>query len=135
MSLHPFARFVIVSGIAAIANIVARIVFSLAVPFEYAVILAFPVGMTTAYMLSRHFVFESSPLPARTQYMRFALVNVVALVQVWLVSVGLAEWIFPAIQFDTYPDTVAHTIGVASPAVTSYFGHKWFSFQQAVTRL
>jgi hypothetical protein len=66
---------------------------------------------------------------ARGEYARFALANAVAFAQVWLVSVGLARLVFPAIGFRRHADTVAHLIGLASPVWTSYLGHKHFSFR------
>ena len=70
---------------------------------------------------------------AEGQLTRFALVNAIAFVQVWLVSVGLARLLFPAIGFTWQAEIVAHAIGVASPAVTSYFLHQHFSFRIART--
>ena len=70
-----------------------------------------------------------SPAGARgSELFRFAIVNVFALAQVWLVSVGLARLAFPAIGFAWHAEDIAHLIGVAIPAVTSYFGHRHFSF-------
>ena len=51
-----------------------------------------------------------------------------AVAQVWIVSVGLARFVFPAIGFTWHDETVAHVIGVLVPVVTSYLGHKHFSF-------
>ncbi|MFN4018844.1 MAG: GtrA family protein, partial [Reyranella sp.] len=65
---------------------------------------------------------------ARSELWRFVLVNMLALVQVWIVSVGLARWLFPASGFTFHADTVAHVIGVLFPVLTSYVGHKRFSF-------
>ena len=36
--------------------------------------------------------------------------------------------IFPAVGFTWHGETVAHVIGVLVPVVTSYLGHKHFSF-------
>jgi hypothetical protein len=55
---------------------------------------------------TRHEIAEGS---AWNQYFRFFLVNLAALVQVWLISVGLAEWLFPAIGWRFRPELVAHT--------------------------
>jgi len=54
-----------------------------------------------------------------------------AFAQVWVVSVGLARVIFPAIGFSWRAETVAHVVGVLSPVVTSYVLHKRFSFRIA----
>lgn len=126
--LGEFGRFLVTGGIAAGANVLSRWLLNLVMPFEAAVVVAYLVGMTTAYILARLFVFEASGRTARDEFFRFALVNVVALAQVWLVSVGLARYLFPALGFTWYADDVAHLIGVVIPAVTSYLGHRHFSF-------
>ena len=65
------------------------------------------------------------------QYVRFTIVNLFALLQVWLLSVGLANWLFPKLGFTWHAELIAHTIGVLSPVVTSYYGHKLFTFRPA----
>ncbi len=125
--LPPFVRFLLAGGVAAAVNIGSRLLLSLLLPFEWAIVVAYLIGMTTAYVLTRLFVFETTGSTVR-EYLRFGLVNVVALVQVWLVTIGLADWIFPALGFAWHPELVAHTIGVLSPVVVSYYGHKLFSF-------
>jgi putative flippase GtrA len=123
-----FATFLVTGGIAALINILSRIVFSLAMVYEVAVVLAYLAGMATAYILARLFVFEPSGRPAQGEFFRFAVVNVVALAQVWLVSMLLARVTFPWLGFIWHAETVAHVIGVLSPVVTSYVGHQRFTF-------
>jgi putative flippase GtrA len=123
-----FARFLVVGGTAAVLNIASRVLFSYVIPFEIAVVLAFPVGMTYAFLMSRLFVFEPSERSVRSQYGRFAVVNLVALAQVWLVSVGLTYWLFPAIGWTIRAELVAHSIAVCSPVLTSYYAHRVFTF-------
>ena len=125
---RPFVRFVAVGGVAASVNIAARIWFNLAMSFTWAIVLAYLCGMTTAWILTRLFVFQSSGMHWTTEYGRFALVNVVAAFQVWAVSEALDRWLFPAIGFGFHPRTTAHVIGVLVPVLTSYLGHKHFSF-------
>jgi putative flippase GtrA len=126
-----FALFLAAGGIAALANVASRVVLNLAMPYEAAIVLAYLCGMTTAYVLNRLFVFERSGRAVADEYVRFAIVNLVALAQVWIVSVGLARLVFPAFGFAWHGDTVAHVIGVAVPVFTSYLGHKHFSFAKS----
>lgn len=126
--LGEFGRFLVTGGIAAGVNVVSRYLLNLAMPFEIAVVIAYLFGMVTAYILSRVFVFETSGRRVADEFVRFAIVNAVALVQVWLVSVGLARYVFPSIGFTWFADDIAHVIGVVVPAVTSYLGHRHFSF-------
>jgi len=125
-----FVTFLVTSGFAALVNLVARYFLNEVMSFELAVALAYLIAMTVAFLLARHFVFEPSGGSVRREYLVFGLVNAVAFVQVWLVSVGLERYLFPASGFTWQADSVAHLIGVASPAVTSYYGHKYFSFRR-----
>ena len=126
----PFLRFVLAGGIAAAVNILSRVALSRFMPYGPAIVVAYLIGMTTAYMLMKLFVFEESGRTVAREYIRFGLVNLVALVQVWLVSMFLVEWFFPFIGFDWHNETCAHIIGVASPILTSYAAHKYFTFSK-----
>ena len=124
-----FFRFVLAGGTAAAVNIVARLLLSAVVRFDVAVALAYLVGMATAFILNRQFVFERSDRGVQNEMMRFVLVNLAALVQVWIVSVGLAEWLFPKVGLTWHAELIAHVIGVLSPVAASYLGHKHFTFR------
>ncbi|MGE4062289.1 MAG: GtrA family protein [Rhodospirillaceae bacterium] len=125
---HRFARFLVSGGIAAGVNVVSRYFFSMVMDYRWAVIAAYLCGMTAAWILTRLFVFEVSGRSRGEEYLRFGIVNLVGAAQVWLVSVGLAEYAFPAIGFGWHPEEVAHIIAVGIPVFTSYLGHKHFSF-------
>lgn len=124
-----FVRFLLTGGVAAGLNILARVLLGPLVAYEVAVTLAYLVGMTAAFVLARLFVFEGRSGDMRGQSMRFALVNGVAFAQVWLVSVGLDRFVFPAISWTWHAATLAHAVGVVSPVATSYIGHRRFSFR------
>jgi putative flippase GtrA len=123
-----FFRFVLAGGTAAVANILSRWLLSTIVRFEVAVVTAYLIGMVTAFILTRQFVFDRSDRRVRSEGVRFVLVNLAALVQVWIVSVGLAKWIFPMIGLVWHTELIAHIVGVLSPVAASYFGHKYFTF-------
>lgn len=123
-----FLRFLLTSGAAAGVNLGARCLFNLFVDFEIAVFISFWFGVTTAYLLAKSYVFDSSGQSPASEFRRFLGVNVVALILVWTVSVGLARGIFPAIGFTWHAEDFAHVIGVLSPAVFSYFGHRFYTF-------
>ena len=125
-----FFQFLMVGGLAAGVNFLSRIGFSEFVTYRVAIVLAYLVGMLTAFILSKHYVFEKSGRPFKDELRDFTIVNIFAVIQVWLISVGLAEYFFPYISFSVYPEEVAHLIGLGIPAITSYYGHKYFSFRK-----
>ena len=125
-----FMQFLVVGGVAAGVNFLSRIGFSELVSYRVAIVLAYLVGMTTAFILSKRYVFDATGRHYLDELKDFTIVNIFAVAQVWLISVGLAEVFFPYIKFSFYPEEVAHLIGLGIPAVTSYFGHKYFSFRK-----
>ncbi len=125
-----FLQFLIVGGFSAGINFVSRIGFSELVSYRYAIILAYLIGMITAFLFSKHYVFEKSGRPFKDELRDFTIVNIFAVIQVWIISVGLAEYLFPYINFSLYPEEVAHLIGLGIPVVSSYYGHKYFSFRK-----
>lgn len=126
-----FMQFLIVGGFAALVNFISRIIINEWVNFRVAVVLAYLVGMLTAFILSKLYVFEKSGRRHWDELRDFTLVNLLAVVQVWLISVGLAEYLFPAIGYTFYAPEVAHLVGLGIPAITSYLGHKHFSFRKS----
>ena len=132
--LTGFPAFLLVGALAAGVNIVARATFSLVVSFEVAVVLAFPVALTTAFVLNRAFVFTAHDNRIVSQYGKFLFVNLLALLQVYFVSVGLARFLFPAIDLDWHPEIIAHGVGVLSPVLTSYYAHRHYTFGNASHR-
>jgi putative flippase GtrA len=127
-----FVKFLVVGGVSAALNALSRMGFSLVFSLEIAVCLAYGVGMVCAYGLSRIFVFEQSGRSVRSEFVRFAIVNVFALLVVLGVTMFLARVAFPFIGFTWHAETVAHIAGILAPVFTSYLGHKHFTFQPKV---
>jgi putative flippase GtrA len=120
---------VLTGGAAALVNILSRVGFSRLVRFELAILAAYGVGMITAYLLARRFVFTASRQSVRRSFAAFALVNLVAVLQTWLVSIGLRNILLPLIGITALVDLIAHGCGVIVPVFTSYLGHKHVSFR------
>ena len=130
---RQFLTFLLVGGFAAFINWLSRIFFSDFMSFTAAIVMAYLTGMVTAFVLSRLIVFEKSGRSARSDFLRFAIVNVFAVIQVWLISVALAHWLMPWARFTWHAEEIAHAVGVAVPIVTSYLGHQHFTFGKRQT--
>ncbi|WP_339744303.1 GtrA family protein [uncultured Maricaulis sp.] len=127
---REFVTFVVAGGVAAAVNWLSRIALSSVMTLELSVVIAYLIGMVTAYALNRLFVFAASGRTVSDESVRFTLVNIVALAQVWLVTIGLVRFILPAIGWDWHAASIAHAVGVASPILTSYLGHRHFTFSK-----
>lgn len=128
-----FFRFLWTGGLAAGVNLTSRYVLNKAMSFEIAVALAYLLGMLTAYVLARQLVFAPSGRAVISELKRFTIVNVFSAVLVWSISVGLARHLFPAIGLAFHPEDIAHFVGVVTPAVLSYYGHRAYTFAKPKT--
>lgn len=124
-----FILFLVTGGAAAIVNFSSRIVFNQWVSFSMAIMLAYLTGMVTAFLLAKWFVFKQSKQSFSRSVILFTAVNVLAVMQTWLISMGLALYVLPHMGVKTYLNEIAHALGVVVPVFTSYFGHKHFSFR------
>lgn len=123
--------FVVTSGVAALANFGSRVAFSVILPFSFAIVAAFVVGLSTAFVLNRRYVFVDGSGSALQQFIRFTVVNLFGLVQTLAISLLLANVLLPAAGWTWHPHEFAHAVGIATPIITSFFGHKYFSFRRS----
>ena len=128
MTARQFVSFVMTSAVSAVFNLFSRWLLSHWILYELAVSLSYLVGMTIAFLLARRFVFEDAGSNWLSQYRRFAVVNVFGYLVTLAISAGLLRIGLPLIGWAWYPEEVAHFVGLASTSVTSYIGHKYYSF-------
>ena len=126
---RQFLVFLLTGGTAAAVNFGSRIVYSVWLDFSSAVILAYITGMITAFVLAKLFVFKDSRQSVHRSAAFFILVNLVAVLQTWAISMGLAYYVLPAMEITWFDQEIAHAFGVAVPVFTSYIGHKRWSFR------
>ena len=126
---RQFLVFLLTGGTAAAVNFGSRIVFSLWLNFSTAVILAYITGMVTAFVLAKLFVFKDSQQSIHRSAVFFMLVNLVAVFQTWVISIGLAYYALPSLGVTSFVQEIAHAVGVAVPVFTSYIGHRRWSFR------
>ena len=115
-------------GFAALVNFVSRIIFNFWFSFEVSVVLAYLIGMITAYILTKIFVFKAKSVGLVSSSIKFTIVNILAVLQTYFISVYLYYWLNNNINFD-YNKEIAHFVGIEFPVITSYIGHKYFSFK------
>jgi putative flippase GtrA len=121
--------FLLAGGFAAAVNWGSRIIYNIWMPYSAAIVVAYITGMITAFVLTKLFVFTRSTQSTGRSVFFFTLVNLVAVLQTWAVSVGLAYYVFPRAGITWHARDLAHLVGVIVPVFTSYIGHKKWSFK------
>ena len=129
MITPQFLRFLVAGGIAAGANFGSRFVFSIFLDYGVAVVFAYLVGMLVAFLLMRGHVFNAISGPLMPQVLKFAGVNLLAILQTLAISLLLARWGLPSVGIEDQAEALGHLVGVLVPVVTSYFGHKLLTFR------
>tara|TARA_B110000211_G_scaffold234982_1_gene308024 strand:- start:1233 stop:1634 length:402 start_codon:yes stop_codon:yes gene_type:complete len=124
-----FSIFLVAGAIAACVNFFSRVVLSQWLSFSYAIFIAYLFGMITAFLLNKLYVFTTTNVNSATSAIRFIFVNVLAVAQTWMISFGLVEFVFPGFGLINYSQEIAHAIGITVPVLTSYFGHKYWTFK------
>lgn len=129
MITPQFLRFLVAGGIAAVANYGSRFIYNQWTSYEIAIILAYLTGMSVAFVLMRGHVFNADVKALAPQIVNFIFINVLAVLQTLLISMLLAYWVLPAFGVTEHTEALAHLVGVLVPVVTSYFGHKYWTFK------
>lgn len=126
-----FLKFVIAGGAAATANFSSRILLGRFLNYVPSIILAYVVGMVTAFALNRLFVFEKPANSTGSQIFWFIVINLFAVLQTIVISVLLARYVLPAAGWVWRPELVAHAVGVIVPVFSSFIGHRILTFKSA----
>jgi putative flippase GtrA len=122
-------RFLLAGALAALVNFGARVVLSLHFRYGVAIVVAYGMGMATAFVLNRRFVFHGSKTRLRQQISWFVGINLLALLQTLGASILLARLVLPGLGVTWHVEEVAHALGIAAPVATSYFAHRHLTFR------
>ena len=128
--MKQVALFLLAGGFAAAVNVASRIVYSVALPLPLAVELAYVTGMVVAFALNRWFVFENARDDVGRRAGRFAVVNLLAVLQTLAVTLAGA-WALRKGGVGDLSETIAHVVGVLVPVFSSYLMHRHWTFSQA----
>ena len=124
-----FLLFLLTGGTAAAINIGSRIVYNQWWSFSTSVIAAYLTGMLTAFVLAKLFVFADSQQSLHRSALAFVLINMLAVLQTWGISMLLLHYALPALGVGSFAPELAHAVGVVVPVFSSYLGHKRWSFK------
>ena len=130
---RQFIVFIVTGGFAAAVNFGSRFFYNTFVDFPMAVTLAYLTGMVTAFILAKLFVFQSSSHSMAKSAALFAMVNVFAFAQTWIVSMVLAYHLLPAMGIHEFDKAIASAVGISIPVFTSFIAHKYITFREVAS--
>ena len=106
--------FLLTGGTAAAINFASRILYNHWLDYSNSIIVAYLTGMVTAFVLARLFVFTETSRDWHRSALIFTLVNMVAVVQTWAISMGLAYYVLPSAGVTRFAPEIDHAAGVTA---------------------
>ena len=125
-----FLQFFLAALSAAAVNFLVRLLLDPFTGYYYAIVIAYIVGTVFAFFMYQHKVFGNGVRPLWQETLLFTFVTLAAIAQTLIVSVVLADHVFPVIRWEWYPKEVAHVIGMSVPMFSSFLGHKYLTFSK-----
>jgi putative flippase GtrA len=132
VDVGEFARFLISGVVATCGNLATVWIARYFVSFEWSLLAGIACGATISFLMSKLFAFRSRAWgSARGEAARFVLVYGVGLGAYWLLSVNVRPLFVAAHVQSQLADTMAVLVGAAIMTLTSYFGHRFFTYRSA----
>jgi len=126
-----FVRFLAVGGIALVFHWLSRFAFNVFVPYAWAIVLAYLVGIAVAFTLNKCYVFPYSRRALNFEMSVFFLVNIAAFPVVWAVAYLLGEWLLVDYLPRQMALAIAHGFAITLPVFVNYALHKLITFRGA----
>ncbi|MSP53978.1 MAG: GtrA family protein [Gammaproteobacteria bacterium] len=124
-----FVKFVFSGGLAAGANFFSRMLFSLVFNYPVSIVLAYLVGMTTAYLLFKFFVFQKGENSTQKQIGYFIFINLLAIILILITSLLCYKFVFSRLENVFWRESLSHLVGITVTTLSSYLGHKKLTFK------
>jgi putative flippase GtrA len=124
-----FAAFLSVGVTAALFHWTSRILLSQFMSYSWAVVFAYVVAMTIAFLLNSYYVFPGSDKPARKQARDFFFINIAFFPIVLIASLAFNRAL---IQFGVskYSEEFAHALAIIIPLPATFLLYKLLAFKE-----
>jgi putative flippase GtrA len=124
-----FFRFLIVGGVALVIHWLARILLNEWMSFNAAIITAYGVGIATAYILNKKYVFPLSKQARHREVMIFVAVNIGAFPVVWALAVLFGDIILTRFLSVDIARALGHGAAITTPVFVNFALHKFVTFK------
>lgn len=123
-----FLKFIFVGGSAAVLNWLARYIFNFWFSFHLSILLAFFIGLSSAFILNSIYVFPNSTQSLSHQIKVFTITNLSFLPIVGVFSILLNK-LLNYFEIYLYSKEIAHGIALLSPTFLSFLIYKFWGFK------
>jgi len=125
-----FVNFILTGGFAALVNFVVGFLLADYLPWNLDYVVGHLSGMVVAFILFELLVFGKSDDGRHRSVGMFVIVNLLAVLQTYIIGTALENYLFPSINYQFFANEVARAIAIMVPVLTSFIGHKYFTFRQ-----
>lgn len=133
VSIKKISSYFLASGIAAIVNVLSRIIYSLIMNFTCAVVLAYLTGMCCCFWLTSRYTFTERATSERQvialRFFKFFLVSALGLtITVSCANVMLFILLKYIQNYLAFLELFSHLFGMGCSFCVSYVAHSYFTF-------
>jgi len=124
-----FLLFFTAGSFSAILHWLARVFLSVWLPFAWAVLIAYIIGIIIGFLLNSFLVFPNSDKARHAQARDFILVNLSFMPLVWSASMQVNNWLKTHAML-SHTEELAHAIAIPLPMFATFLIYKFFAFKQ-----
>jgi putative flippase GtrA len=128
-----FLRFLLVGGIAGLANFLSRFAFQIFFSYTLSVALAFSFGTVISFILNRSYTFAAYDEKAMIQFIKFILIAIVGIALAAVIA-WLGMVIYKALKIglvnEKQMESIAHIIAIFLITFYNFLAMKYFSFKR-----
>jgi putative flippase GtrA len=125
---RQFLLFLCVGGLAAFLNWLSRILLSQWLFFDWAVTVAYGIGILVAFLLNSFLVFPKSTKPKKQQARDFFITNICFFPVVWISAIEVNS-ILQYYEVIRYTEAIAHAIALGIPMLATFLIYKFIAFK------
>lgn len=129
---RELTRFLLAGGLATAGNLAAVWAAGIFMSFKLSLLVGIGVGMTISFFATKIFAFRARDWSrSGHEAGRFLLVYGIGLVLYWSTALVAKGFLIKAGLSDVAAESAAVIVGAGVMLVTSYFGHRFFTYSSA----
>ena len=122
-----FIYFLFAGSTAALVNFTSRILLRSYLDIVFSAVIAYPLGLLTAFILYKRLVFPFSGKPLNFQLRRFLSIQIGFMPVVIIIFISLSG-IFNTMGLGNFSEPIAHALSIGMPALITFLLYKLLVF-------